>query len=132
MNKENFFRVRGLMSVVLGVAASVLFYICLYLMLSGKASPDNILCDVMLMFFVVMVGPNIAMFFRSPFPDRKYTRKYIFINVIESIIVGLVGFQMLTRVLRAEGLIESILAIMALYNVLYLAFQIRAFGRLER
>ena len=130
MNDGNFFRMRGMMSVVVGVFASVLLFVGLYFVAFAGASPSNPLSDVLLLLFVFMIGPAVMMIRRSPFADDKFTLRYIVLNLIEAVFAGFTGFQMLTGVLPEGALLTAVCIVAALYNAVYLVFQIQAFRKL--
>ncbi len=131
MDRNKYYKMRGMMSVVVGIIASILLFVGLYFVVSGKVYMSNPLSEVLLLLFIFMLGPVVMMIRFSPFSDDKLTLRYMVLNIIEALFVGFAGFQMLTGVLPKSGLLTAISAVIALYNVYFLIFQIGAFRRLD-
>ncbi|MCM1504380.1 MAG: hypothetical protein NC127_04200 [Muribaculum sp.] len=131
MDRNRYYKMRGLMSVVVGIIASLLLFIGLYFILFGKYSMSNPLSEVLLLLFIFMIGPAVMMIKVSPFSDDKLTLRYMVFNIVEALMVGFAGFQMLTGFIPKSNMLTVIAIVLVLYNVSFLIFQIGAFRKLN-
>lgn len=128
---NNYIRLRGIMSVSIGIIASLTLFIGLYMMYFGSASQMSPISDVLLLFAIFNFGPAIIMLARSPFISKSYTIKYTICNIISSIIFGIVGFQILTASYSGGIPTKIEIYIIAFWNIFYILFQICAYKRLR-
>lgn len=129
--KTGLIHFRGLFSIYLGIASSIMLFIGLYQLLTDTGSQSGPVCDILLILGALAISITIFIPSRNPFRSDHYAIWYTIYNLIMSVFTVFTGFQILTVFIVDTTAVKTASTVMCIYNIFYLIFQLGASKHLK-
>lgn len=129
--KTGLIHFRGLLSIYLGIASSIMLFVGLYQLLTDTGSQSGPVCEILMILGALAISGVIFIPGRNPFRSDHYAIRFTIYNIIMSVFTVFTGFQILSGFIVSTTVVKTVSTVMCIYNIFYLIFQLGASKHLK-